>query len=479
MTGLLGGGHAIHYDAATGTARNLDCFCAVPGLGAPRARGGASAPGCAVRRRDRALRGRAGVVRGAGRACRARRAVGGARTPAVGAARRAGVAARARRRRDAARARRVSRDARAGDDAARGRAHVRAGRDAAARPASGSSSRVSCARSSCSPRRARALPTRGTIAASLLELSRRARRPARRLRSARVRGDVERAERDRVARAARCSRATGSPACPQRSRGCRACAGYRRRERVVALVDGARRRAPARRRTRRISSTVDAEGNACVLTTSLGLGSGDWLPGLDLHLNSMLGEVDLLARPARARRADGEHDGAVRRARRRTGSCSRSAPRAVRGCGRALVTVAAGILDEGLEPQDAVDRGRVHPAGEVVNAEPGVDDDGARRARGGRAHRPPLAGAAPLLRRRQRCWGEPERRQTRDGAARRVFLRQAERDPADVAARRAARVLLHGAAAERLRVDLAALQAADALEDGERPACRKLASIPS
>ena len=34
MTGLLGGGHAIHYDAATGRARNLDCFVAVPGLGA-------------------------------------------------------------------------------------------------------------------------------------------------------------------------------------------------------------------------------------------------------------------------------------------------------------------------------------------------------------------------------------------------------------------------------------------------------------
>jgi gamma-glutamyltranspeptidase/glutathione hydrolase len=34
MTGLLGGGHAIHYDAASGTARNLDCFCAMPGLGA-------------------------------------------------------------------------------------------------------------------------------------------------------------------------------------------------------------------------------------------------------------------------------------------------------------------------------------------------------------------------------------------------------------------------------------------------------------
>ena len=34
MTGLLGGGHAIYYDAASGKARNLDCFVAVPGLGA-------------------------------------------------------------------------------------------------------------------------------------------------------------------------------------------------------------------------------------------------------------------------------------------------------------------------------------------------------------------------------------------------------------------------------------------------------------
>src|ERR1700751_2496381 len=34
MTGLLGGAHAIYHDAARGTVRNLDCFCAVPGLGA-------------------------------------------------------------------------------------------------------------------------------------------------------------------------------------------------------------------------------------------------------------------------------------------------------------------------------------------------------------------------------------------------------------------------------------------------------------
>src|SRR5204862_2568504 len=30
MTGLLGGGHAIHYDAATRSVRNLDGFCSVP-----------------------------------------------------------------------------------------------------------------------------------------------------------------------------------------------------------------------------------------------------------------------------------------------------------------------------------------------------------------------------------------------------------------------------------------------------------------
>ena len=30
MTGLLGGGHAVYWDAAAGRAWHLDCFCAVP-----------------------------------------------------------------------------------------------------------------------------------------------------------------------------------------------------------------------------------------------------------------------------------------------------------------------------------------------------------------------------------------------------------------------------------------------------------------
>jgi gamma-glutamyltranspeptidase/glutathione hydrolase len=40
----------------------------------------------------------------------------------------------------------------------------------------------------------------------------------------------------------------------------------------------------------------------------------------------------------------------------------------------ALVGVVAGILDEGLDPVAAVERPRFHRAGDVVNAEPGVDE---------------------------------------------------------------------------------------------------------
>ena len=110
-----------------------------------------------------------------------------------------------------------------------------------------------------------------------------------------------------------------------------------------------------------------------MLTSSLGLGSGDFLPGLDLHLNSMLGERDLVVgelRPgermasmmAPSLALDG--DGAALAIGAAGGTRLRTA----------LVGVAAAILDEGLEPQAAVDRPRFHPAGPVVNAEPGVDE---------------------------------------------------------------------------------------------------------
>jgi len=117
---------------------------------------------------------------------------------------------------------------------------------------------------------------------------------------------------------------------------------------------------------------ADADGPVCVLTSSLGLGTGDFLPGLDVQLNSMLGEVDLVRDPLRPGRRmasmmaptlafSGELELAI-------GSAGGTRLRT------ALVGVAAGILDEGLDPVAAVERPRVHRAGDVVNAEPGVDE---------------------------------------------------------------------------------------------------------
>src|ERR671937_1091927 len=63
--------------------------------------------------------------------------------------------------------------------------------------------------------------------------------------------------------------------------------------RVLTLVDAFADGADGQTHTTNVT-VVDPDGNACVLTTSLGLGSGDFLPGFDLHLNSMLGEVDLV-----------------------------------------------------------------------------------------------------------------------------------------------------------------------------------------
>jgi gamma-glutamyltranspeptidase / glutathione hydrolase len=114
----------------------------------------------------------------------------------------------------------------------------------------------------------------------------------------------------------------------------------------------------------------DRDGNAVVLTTSLGLGSGDWLPGLDLHLNSMLGEADLLV---------GELAPGERMASMMTPAIGYDADGLALAIGAAggtrlrsaLVQVLTGFLDEGLSPGDAVDRPRLHPVGELVHLEPG------------------------------------------------------------------------------------------------------------
>ncbi len=120
------------------------------------------------------------------------------------------------------------------------------------------------------------------------------------------------------------------------------------------------------------ATVVDSDGNACVITSSLGLGSGDYLPGLDLHLNSMLGEADLL-------RGELEPGSRMHSMMAPTLAFRREGLELAAGAAggtrlrSALLTVIAGILDEGLAAEAAVERPRFHPAPGVVNAEPGVD----------------------------------------------------------------------------------------------------------
>ena len=126
---------------------------------------------------------------------------------------------------------------------------------------------------------------------------------------------------------------------------------------------------PAQHGTTNISA-LDADGNACVLTTSLGLGSGDFVPGFDLHLNSMLGEADLLTGPLEP----GERMASMMAPTITLGADGVALAVGAAGGTRlrsALLQVVAGILDEGLEPQAAVDRPRLHPVASLVHLEPG------------------------------------------------------------------------------------------------------------
>ena len=119
---------------------------------------------------------------------------------------------------------------------------------------------------------------------------------------------------------------------------------------------------------------VDAEGNACVVTSSLGLGSGDFVPGLDLQLNSMLGESDLIRGPLEP----GERLASMMSPLVALDGNGPALAAGAAGGTRlrgALVQVVAGILDEGLAPDEAVSRPRLHPVDGLVNVEPGLGEE--------------------------------------------------------------------------------------------------------
>ena len=143
-------------------------------------------------------------------------------------------------------------------------------------------------------------------------------------------------------------------------------------ERVLELVGAFGAQPAAGEHTTNVVA-VDAHGRACVLTHSLGVGAGVWVPDFDVQLNNLLGEADIAhgepqpgdhleSRMAPTLVFDGEGlelaVGAAGATRLRT----------------ALATVLAATLDEGHDAETAVSLPRVHPTLELVDAEPGVDE---------------------------------------------------------------------------------------------------------
>ena len=105
-------------------------------------------------------------------------------------------------------------------------------------------------------------------------------------------------------------------------------------------------------------------------------GGGDTtnVTGLDLHLNSMLGEADLL----RGRLEAGQRMQSMMAPTIAFDDDGLSFAAGAAGGTRlrtALLGVVSGVLDQGLSAEEAVARPRIHPAPDVVNAEPGVDEE--------------------------------------------------------------------------------------------------------
>jgi gamma-glutamyltranspeptidase/glutathione hydrolase len=121
-------------------------------------------------------------------------------------------------------------------------------------------------------------------------------------------------------------------------------------------------------------SVIDPEGNACVVTVTLGIGSGVWLPGLGVHLNSMLGEGELITSQmhAGARMSSNmcpmvviDDDGELVLA---AGSAGASRIRT------ALVQTLANVLIDGDDVATAIARPRFHAVDQEVHAELGYDE---------------------------------------------------------------------------------------------------------
>lgn len=139
---------------------------------------------------------------------------------------------------------------------------------------------------------------------------------------------------------------------------------------LASRIVGALRAHPKRGDTTSLAVS-DAAGNACAVTTSLGLSSGVWLPGLGIHLNSMMGEGELVRGDEIPGRRMGSMmsplvvvgaDGPVLVAGAAGGSRIRSA----------LLQVLVNVLHKQMAVPEAILEPRLNPVPGRVHVEPGL-----------------------------------------------------------------------------------------------------------
>ena len=121
-------------------------------------------------------------------------------------------------------------------------------------------------------------------------------------------------------------------------------------------------------------SVVDARGNAASYSSSTGCGAGVVVPGTGIHLNNMLGEIDLnpdgaLAAPGRRLTSMMSPSIVLRDGRPRLvlGSAGSARLRS------AIVQIVVNVLDHGMDVVQAIGRPRVHLDGESLHVEQGLD----------------------------------------------------------------------------------------------------------
>lgn len=118
---------------------------------------------------------------------------------------------------------------------------------------------------------------------------------------------------------------------------------------------------------------VDGDGNACALTTSLGLGAGVWADGYGIHLNSMLGEGELLRGVSRP----GDRMASMMSPLVAVGPDGLLAVAGAAGGSRirpALIQTLHRLLAEGADVQGAINAPRLNPGPDLVRCEPGYPE---------------------------------------------------------------------------------------------------------